>query len=693
MTDQTIGNDLVTISVCGGERTFLRYTLKATGRSFDIGAPRFSVEGQPLQGALSHVKPVGDPRPLPNGCTEYRFAGALASRDDLALVVVMRLSPDSPVLRFRYILTSRSACRLTKHAGRDRLDYLSVSLADLPAAKEIRLGEFNEMVHSYCLSEQPLRATHFEAELSAMGPVLLAADDGHTLLLAYEHGSMVPDAFVSFRLRQDRTVTMGAVKGNYHDGQVVGPQHPYETLWMQVAAVAGNYESMARLYRSFVLKRMSLHGASRTPYIYYNTWAYQERNKWYNGARYLDSMRQERILREIDVAHRMGIEVFVLDTGWYEKTGDWRVNMSRFPGGLAPVREKLQGYGMKLGLWFSPTHAALSSKALADHRDCLMARQGKMQGPRPVWETEESHTLCLVSRYWKALADELVRLARETGVTYFKWDAIQQYGCDAPGHGHGTAENTEQERADCYAFALPVAMARAVERLCEACPDAIVDFDITEGGRAVGLAFLGVGKYFLINNGPYYGSYNVPIPPTQASNIFVHPGPARGWVCRRPLTYDLWIPSVLFLTHYLPDDPADSQIINIASLILGQNGIWGDLLGISQEGIERFGKLLGLYKQVRHDITESYPVVSGTPGGSPEIYEKVHSATGRGAVVAFSCAPGRYTYLTVNGVAEQAWSTDGVRIERDGHGRAKLEFSFEKPGARIALFGVEGNGQ
>ncbi len=70
MTDQTIGNDLVTISVCGGERTFLRYTLKATGRSFDIGAPLFSVEGQPLRGALSHVKPVGDPRPLPNGCTE-----------------------------------------------------------------------------------------------------------------------------------------------------------------------------------------------------------------------------------------------------------------------------------------------------------------------------------------------------------------------------------------------------------------------------------------------------------------------------------------------------------------------------------------------------------------------------------------------------------------------------------------------
>ena len=56
---------------------------------------------------------------------------------------------------------------------------------------------------------------------------------------------------------------------------------------------------------------------SRKPYIFYNTWAYQERNKWWNGKTYLDSMNQDRMLAEIDVAHRMGIDVFVLDTGWY----------------------------------------------------------------------------------------------------------------------------------------------------------------------------------------------------------------------------------------------------------------------------------------------------------------------------------------------------------------------------------------
>ena len=148
-------------------------------------------------------------------------------------------------------------------------------------------------------------------------------------------------------------------------------------------------------------------------------------------------------------------------------------------------------------------------------------------------------------------------------------------------------------------------MARVVDKLCAACPEAIVDFDITEGGRSVGLGFLSAGKYFLINNGPYNDNYDLKPPADGNVNLFFFPGPARAWVCRTPLTYDKWVPSVLFLTHYLPDDPRASQELNIASLVLGQNGIWGDLLRVSDEGIARFGAALAAYKQVRDDITRA----------------------------------------------------------------------------------------
>ena len=179
---------------------------------------------------------------------------------------------------------------------------------------------------------------------------------------------------------------------------------------------------------------------------------------------YLADMNEARMLAEIEVAHRMGIDVFVIDTGWYEKTGDWRVSTARFPRGLAPIKAKLDEYGMKLGLWFNPTVAAVSSEMRQNPEDCLMTWDGKPHNPHEVWETEASQGLCLVSRYGKAFAEELIRLNREIGVTYFKWDAIGQYGCDAPGHGHGDAHNTPAERRDAYGFLLGRAMTDVVDR-------------------------------------------------------------------------------------------------------------------------------------------------------------------------------------------------------------------------------------
>jgi alpha-galactosidase len=295
--------------------------------------------------------------------------------------------------------------------------------------------------------------------------------------------------------------------------------------------------------------------------------------------------------------------------------------------------------------------------------------------------------MCLVSRYKDAFADELIRLVREVGVTYFKWDAIGQYGCNDAGHQHGAARNSEQERADCYAFEQVRAMSAVVDKLCAACPEAIVDFDVTEGGRTVGLGFLSSGKYFLINNGPYSHNYDMAVPADGNVNLFFFPGPARAWVCRTPLTYDKWIPSVLFLTHYLPDDPASNQDIALASLVLGQNGIWGDLLSISEEGVARFGETLARYKEVRDDITQAAPVFEGTVGGSPEVHEKI-AQTGRGVVCVFASARGRYTYVTQNTVAEGVWHNEGVTLRKDSAGRAVLTCEFTEAGAKLAFFGV-----
>jgi alpha-galactosidase len=684
MGQVNIQNSQVKISLSCGPGCLWAYGQQAS--SYRFSPPTFSVDGKQISAGVSHFTPVGTPTHLDNGTTEYIFAGTLVEDSHLQLRVQFQVNDRTPVIRFRYILEADQPRTLS---GANTLIYLQTSLKQLPQAEEVTLSNFTQLTHSYTLYEQAIEDRYFQDSGVFVGPILAASDHHRSFLLAYEHGSQVPDAFLHYQLSPDRSVRLTAVKGNYVPGQRVDHEHPFQTIWMETAATEGGIDQLASTYRQFVLKYMTLNTATRKPYIFYNTWNFQERNKWWNGRPYLESMNEDRILKEIDVAHRMGVDVFVLDTGWYEKTGDWTVSSKRFPDGLKTVKQKLDGYGMKLGLWFGPTTAAASSQVVREHPEWRRSWNGQVPEPQEVWETEKSYKMCMVSGYADTFADELIRLAKEVGVTYFKWDAIAQYGCNDPHHNHGDESNTPQERSDSYGFQLVQYMSRVADKVAAAVPGAIVDFDVTEGGRAMGLAFLSSGKYFLINNGPYYQNYDLPIDLERTnSNLFFYQGPARTWIARSSLTFDKWIPSTLFLTHYFPDDPQQWQEVDVASLILGQNGIWGDLLNISDSGVAFIGSMLARYKQVRDDITESDPVVSGVVSASPEIHEKISAATGRGAVVIFATERGTYQYITSHKVVGEHWASDGVTVSQDAAGRAKIEATFEKPGAKILFFGV-----
>jgi alpha-galactosidase len=607
----------------------------------------------------------------------------------LKLRICFRIPDSNPVVRFRYELISDNPVHLTKSSINIYPSYLTVDVPAGTKVKEVHFSEFNEMVHSFVMSEREINQNHFEMQTKLMGPLLAITDKEFSMVLAYEHGSQVPDAFVHFELKPDRQVEVKAVKGNYYNEQIISNEKPFSTIWFNLSCIKGSEDQIASSYREFVLKYMTENLETRKPYIFYNTWNFQERNRHWNKKPYLADMTLSRMSKEIDIAHRMGIEVFVIDAGWFEKTGDWSPSKTRFPDELKSIRNQLDANGMKLGLWFNPNAAALSSSMLARNRDCVKTLNGKEPAPFKVWETEESYEMCLVSKYRDDFADELIRIAKETGVTYFKWDAISQYGCNDSRHLHGNETNTPEERAECFAFEVGRSMTYIVDKLCAAIPEAIVDFDITEGNRAVGLGFLAAGKYFLINNGPYYFNYDIPFDSKNDNwNIFFYPGPARGWICRSPLTFDKWIPSVLFLTHYLPDDPSENQSISLGSLILGQNGIWGDLPSISDEGIEYFAKTLNYYKQVRDDITTATIIREGAVGGSPEIYEKINPLNGKGTVVVFSSHPGTYTYLTHHKPDRKLIAQDGIEIKYDKEGHALITLSFLKPEAKIVFFGV-----
>lgn len=73
-------------------------------------------------------------------------------------------------------------------------------------------------------------------------------------------------------------------------------------------------------------------------------------------------------------AAKLGVELFVLDDGWFgERTddtrglGDYNVNLKKLPGGLCRLAKKVNSLGMKFGLWFEPEMISEKSVLFSRH--------------------------------------------------------------------------------------------------------------------------------------------------------------------------------------------------------------------------------------------------------------------------------------------------------------------------------------
>ncbi|MBC7804875.1 MAG: hypothetical protein H7145_01875, partial [Akkermansiaceae bacterium] len=98
---------------------------------------------------------------------------------------------------------------------------------------------------------------------------------------------------------------------------------------------------------------------------------------------------------------------------------------------------------------------------------------------------------------------------------------------------------------------------------------------------------------------------------------------------------------------------------------------------------------LGWYKQVRGDVTQASPTRSGNVGGSPEIHEKTHRATGRGVVSIFAASSGTYSYVTENVVTESVRHNHGVSVAHLADGRAAITATFApNEHAKVLFFGA-----
>jgi alpha-galactosidase len=109
-------------------------------------------------------------------------------------------------------------------------------------------------------------------------------------------------------------------------------------------------------------------------------------NSW--EAAYFD-FDEAKLLKIAEAAVDMGIELFVLDDGWFGNRnddnaalGDWDVNTAKLPRGLAGLSEDIHAMGLKFGLWIEPEMVSENSELYRKHPDwCLqMPRRQPSRG-------------------------------------------------------------------------------------------------------------------------------------------------------------------------------------------------------------------------------------------------------------------------------------------------------------------------
>ena len=99
-------------------------------------------------------------------------------------------------------------------------------------------------------------------------------------------------------------------------------------------------------------------------------------NNW--EATYFD-FDEEKMDRLAACARDLGLELMVLDDGWFGKRnddnsslGDIFVNREKLKGGLSAIAESAHKRGLKFGLWFEPEMISIDSKLYHTHPDWIL---------------------------------------------------------------------------------------------------------------------------------------------------------------------------------------------------------------------------------------------------------------------------------------------------------------------------------
>ncbi|GAB6169887.1 alpha-galactosidase [Clostridium carnis] len=145
-------------------------------------------------------------------------------------------------------------------------------------------------------------------------------------------------------------------------------------------------------------------------------------NNW--EATYFD-FNNEKIKEIAKDSSKLGIELFVLDDGWFgernndkSSLGDWFVNEEKIKYGLNLLASDINKMNMNFGLWFEPEMISPNSKLYKEHPDWCISIEGRNRS-----QARNQLILDLTrDEVCNAIIEMITNVLKSAPISYVKWD-------------------------------------------------------------------------------------------------------------------------------------------------------------------------------------------------------------------------------------------------------------------------------
>ena len=142
------------------------------------------------------------------------------------------------------------------------------------------------------------------------------------------------------------------------------------------------------------------------------------------------SINEHKLLNLAKSAKDVGIELFVMDDGWFgernddsSSLGDWDVNFKKLPGGVSRLCNKINDMGLMFGIWVEPEMVNVKSKLYTEHPDWAIQIMDK-----PHSEGRNQRILDLTKTVVQDFViEKMSEVFSSANISYVKWDMNRNF--------------------------------------------------------------------------------------------------------------------------------------------------------------------------------------------------------------------------------------------------------------------------